>query len=166
MIETIESQILDSGVNTFALTVKTPEYVTEKQISVARLLVEQLDFMTQNVKLISYSGWKSEKVMAVEGLYKEWLILHKVYGDKVALAPNKALDEYWHYHILDTKKYMLDCEQVFGYYLHHYPYFGLTEAEPAQDLESGFLLTQKLFKKHFGHTLTGSSNPCSSTSCR
>jgi len=161
MIETIESQI-----NILALTTETQEYATEKQISEARFLVNNLDFMTQNEKLISYSGWKSEKVIAIEGLYKEWLILHKVYGDKFALAPNKALDEYWHYHILDTKKYMADCEQIFGYYLHHYPYFGLTEAEPAQDLEKGFLLTQKLFKKHFGHILTGLANPCASTRCR
>lgn len=161
MIETIELPE-----NTLVLTTEAQEHATEKQISEAVFLVEKLDFMTQNEKLISYSGWKSEKVMAVEALYKEWLILHKVYGDKFALAPNKALDEYWHYHILDTKKYMADCDLVFGYYLHHYPYFGLTEAEPAQDLEQGFLLTQELFKKHFGHTLTGLVNPCSSTSCR
>ncbi|MDQ6961074.1 MAG: hypothetical protein Q9M28_00895 [Mariprofundaceae bacterium] len=148
------------------LTVNRQEYATEEQISDAKFLVDQLDLMTQNEKLISYSGWKSEKVMAVEGLYKEWLILHKVYGDKFALAPNKALDEYWHYHILDTQKYMVDCENIFGYYLHHYPYFGLTEAEPAQDLEKGFLLTQELFKKHFGHTLTGLANPCAATRCR
>lgn len=151
---------------TLALTIDTQEYASEKQISEAKFLINQLDFMTQNEKLISYSGWKSEKVMAVEMLYKEWLVLHKVYGDSFALAPSKALDEYWHYHILDTKKYMADCEQVFGYYLHHYPYFGLTKSEPLQDLEKGFLLTQELFKKHFGHTLTGLANPCSSTSCR
>ena len=120
MIETIESQI-----NILALTTETQEYATEKQISEARFLVNNLDFMTQNEKLISYSGWKSEKVMVVEGLYKEWLILHKVYGDKFALAPNKALDEYWHYHILDTQKYQEDCENIFGYFLHHFPYFGM-----------------------------------------
>lgn len=152
--------------STLVLAIDTQEYATEKQILEAKFLVDQLDFMTQNEKLISYSGWKSEKVMVVESLYKEWLTLHKVYGDKFALAPSKALDEYWHYHILDTKKYMADCEQIFGYYLHHYPYFGLTEVEPAQDLEQGFLLTQTLFKKHFGHALTGLANPCSSTSCR
>jgi len=152
--------------HSLALTIGAQQYATSEQISEAKLLVENLDFMTQNQKLISYSGWKSEKVIAVEGLYKEWLILHKVYGDKFALAPNKALDEYWHFHILDTKKYMKDCEQVLGYYLHHYPYFGLTESEPEQDLEQGFLLTQELFKKHFGHTLTGLANPCKATNCR
>jgi len=152
--------------HSLALTIGAQQYATSEQVSEAKFLVENLDFMTQNQKLISYSGWKSAKVIAVEGLYKEWLILHKVYGDKFALAPNKALDEYWHCHILDTKKYMKDCEQVFGYYLHHYPYFGLTESEPSQDLEQGFLLTQDLFKKHFGHALTGSANPCKGTNCR
>ncbi len=142
------------------------EYVPEKQIEDAKALVARLDLMEQNAKLINYDGWKSDKVMAIESLYKEWLVLHKVYGPDMAMAPSKELDEYWHYHILDTKKYMEDCNMVFGYYLHHYPYFGLTQKETQADLEQGFALTQKLFQKHFGHGLTGIANPCSSTSCR
>jgi len=142
------------------------EYAPKGQIEAAKALVARLDFMEQNAKLINYEGWKSDKVMAIESLYKEWLILHKVYSPDLAMAPSKELDEYWHYHILDTKKYMEDCNMVFGYYLHHYPYFGLTAKETPADLEQGFSLTQKLFQKHFGHGLTGVANPCKSTSCR
>ena len=152
--------------NALHFSINEQEYATEKQIEEATTLVARLDFMDQDAKLINYYGWKTEKVMATESLYKEWLILHKVYGERATMAPSADLDEYWHTHILDTKKYMEDCNMVFGYYLHHYPYFGLTAQETETDLEQGFALTQKLFKKHFGHGLTGVANPCSATSCR
>ncbi len=142
------------------------QFATEKKIDNARSLVEKLDFIEQNSKLISYHGWKAEKAILIEGLYKKWLILHKVYGDSITIAPNETVDEYWHFHILDTRKYISDCNLIFGYYLHHYPYFGLTETETQEDLSEGFALTQKLFKKHFAHNLTGLANPCRSTSCR
>jgi hypothetical protein len=35
------------------------------------------------------------------------------------------VDTFWHYHILDTLKYAEDCQAVFGYFLHHFPYMGL-----------------------------------------
>ena len=41
------------------------------------------------------------------------------------MAPLEDVDTFWHYHILDTMKYARDCEQVFGYFLHHYPYLGM-----------------------------------------
>ena len=164
MIETLDlTQHTPDGL---VLTINEYEYATQQQIKDAMVLVEELDFTEQNAKLISFYGWESDKVMLMERLYKEWLVLHKVYGHSVAFAPNGMLDEYWHYHILDTKKYMDDCNRVFGYYLHHYPYFGLTKKETKQDLESGFELTRKLFKKHFDHDLLGKANPCSATSCR
>ena len=165
ILETVEFLNKHSS-DTLKFRINEQEYATEEQIEKAKSLVARLDFMDQDAKLINHYGWKTEKVMAIESLYREWLILHKVYGDSATMAPSQDLDEYWHYHILDTKKYMEDCNMVFGYYLHHYPYFGLTEKETDADLEQGFSLTQKLFKKHFGHGLTGKANPCSSTACR
>ncbi len=35
------------------------------------------------------------------------------------------MDEVWHAHILDTRRYAADCDCVFGEFIHHYPYFGL-----------------------------------------
>jgi hypothetical protein len=53
--------------------------------------------------------------------YVMFLKLCKLYPEKV-LAISRAIDEMWHMHILDTIKYHDDCEKLFGYYLHHYPY--------------------------------------------
>lgn len=141
-------------------------FVDDAKIAKAIELINQLDFTDQNATLISYHGWEKEKVFATEAIYRKWLVLHKVYEQEIVIAPNKQLDDYWHFHILDTKKYMKDCEDVFGGYLHHYPYFGLSDAEAASDLEAAFQLSRDLFIKHFGHDLIGPSNRCSSTSCR
>jgi len=138
----------------------------DKEITAAMAIINKLDFTDQNATLISYHGWKTEKVLATEIIYRKWLALHKVYNQEIVIAPNKQLDLYWHFHILDTRKYMEDCMQTFGKYLHHYPYFGLSDANAAHDLETAFQLSRNLFIKHFGHDLIGSSNRCSSTSCR
>ncbi len=141
-------------------------FVSNEQVKEAIRLVNQLDFTAQNATLISYYGWAKETVLVTEDLYRKWLVLHKIYDQEIALAPNKQLDDYWHFHILDSRKYMEDCQKVFGSYLHHYPYFGIGDEDAAKDLESAFQLTRDLFIKHFGHDLLGASNRCSSTSCR
>jgi hypothetical protein len=48
----------------------------------------------------------------------------KMYPNE-AVAPLMDVDTFWHYHILDTMKYAQDCQAVFGYFLHHFPYVGL-----------------------------------------
>lgn len=150
----------------YSSTLEENGFIDDTQITKAIELINQLDFTDQNATLISYHGWDKEKVLATEAIYKEWLVLHKIYNQEIVIAPNKQLDEYWHFHILDTRKYMKDCDHVFGSYLHHYPYFGLSDAESKNDLETAFQLSRDLFIKHFGHDLIGASNKCSSTSCR
>ncbi len=139
------------------------ELVTQAKMDEAMALVSSLDFNQMNSKLVDFYGWSKEDVSLMNDYYKKWLSLHVCYPD-LATAPSIKLDEYWHMHILDTQKYMEDCQLVFGKYLHHYPYFGLEGDK--ENLNSGFELTKKLFKHHFGHSLTGLANPCSSTACR
>lgn len=143
-------------------------YDIDSAFSEALQLVNQLDFVDQNKTLVSYYKWPLEQVEVTEDIYRKWLVLQKIYQNDatVILAPNKQLDEYWHFHILDTQKYMKDCDIVFGGYLHHYPYFGLTNEETQTDLENAFEMTRQLFWKYFEHDLLGASNRCSSTSCR
>ena len=68
------------------------------------------------------------------------------------LIPTDEIDIYWHEHILDTKKYMKDCDNIFNEYFHHCPYIGSNQSdinsEKAKDL---FNETQTLFYKEFGY---------------
>ena len=89
--------------------------------------IAELDLDPIKVKLMheeSGEGWTLEKASAVEVEYRRFLILMKMYPQEQT-APLFDVDTFWHYHILDTMKYASDCEQVFGYFLHHFPYIGL-----------------------------------------
>jgi len=72
----------------------------------------------------SGEGWSALRADAVETEYRRFLFLMKKYPDADA-SPTVDVDTFWHYHILDTMKYARDCEAVFGYFLHHYPYVGI-----------------------------------------
>jgi len=54
--------------------------------------------------------------------YKRWLWLKSRYP-KEGFTPPDLVDFAWHHHILDTKAYAHDCEQLFGRFLHHNPLF-------------------------------------------
>ena len=43
------------------------------------------------------------------------------YGTK-QVEIDKLQDLFWHLHILDTRQYIEDCKNIFGYYLHHNPF--------------------------------------------
>ena len=106
--------------------------------------------------------WSVEKCNIVDSVYRNWLKLVLLYPNQ-AIVPNKDIDEFWHTHILDTAKYAYDCEQIFGYFLHHFPYFGLRGESDKADLESSFKVSCDLYKKEFGSTMSteiefGSSN--------
>lgn len=145
------------------VSIDDSELVSSEKIDEAMAIVNSIEFNQMNDKLVNFYGWSKEDVSLMNDYYKKWLSIHVCYSE-LATAPSVKLDEYWHMHILDTQKYMEDCQMVFGKYLHHYPYFGLEGDK--DDLNSGFELTQKLFQHHFGHGLTGVANPCSSTACR
>ena len=97
--------------------------------------IAALDLDPIKVKLMheeSGEGWSLAYADAVEFEYRRFLYLVKKFPNEQA-APLFDVDVFWHYHILDTMKYAADCEAVFGYFLHHFPYVGLRGEE---DLEA------------------------------
>jgi hypothetical protein len=90
----------------------------------------------------------------VEKEYRRFLCLMKMYPDEDT-APLVDVDTFWHYHILDTMKYAADCEQAFGYFLHHYPYVGMRGDDDEQfRLDSGDRM-RELYEATFGETYPG-----------
>lgn len=73
-------------------------------------------------------GWDEARANAVEIEYRRFLYLMKKFPQE-QLAPPKDVDTFWHYHILDTRKYARDCETLFGHFLHHRPNLGLGDAK-------------------------------------
>jgi hypothetical protein len=117
--------------------------------------IENLDFEFQKIKMQKKDegeGYTKIQADEAEKEYKRFLTLLELYPDK-PIVPNRIMDIFWHYHILDTMKYHEDCNKVFGGYLHHYPYFGMRGADDAQNLENAFQETLKLYESVFGEPM-------------
>ena len=114
--------------------------------------IAELDLEPIKVKLMhkeSGEGWSLERANAIEFEYRRFLILMKKYPDEQT-APLVDVDTFWHYHILDTLKYATDCEAVFGYFLHHFPYIGLRgEADEEAHHRVGQRM-KELYEETFG----------------
>lgn len=137
--------------------------VSQKSVDNALALVSSIDLSKISAKLQSHYGVSVDDVEVMSDLYRKWLALHMCYPN-AELAPNDMIDKYWHAHILDTIAYSRDCEKLFGYYLHHYPYFGL-EGD-ADNLKNAFDLSNMLYVRHFGHNLKDAAHPCKPKGCR
>ena len=104
----------------------------------------------------SGEGWSLDRADAVEKEYRRFLCLMTLYPEEET-APLVDVDTFWHYHILDTMKYAADCEQAFGYFLHHYPYVGLRGDDDAQvRIDSGERM-RTLYETTFGESYPSAS---------
>jgi hypothetical protein len=123
--------------------------------------ISELDLEPIKVKLMheeSGEGWSLEKTNAVEFEYRRFLILMKKYPSEQT-APLVDVDTFWHYHILDTMKYASDCDQVFGYFLHHFPYIGLRGEDDEKAHEHVGQRMRELYEETFGESYIHTQAP-------
>jgi hypothetical protein len=96
----------------------------------------------------SGEGWSAARADAIEVEYRRFLCLMHLYP-KENFAPLIDVDIFWHYHILDTRKYATDCQQAFGYFLHHHPYVGMGQDDAADHQAYGERM-HALYQATFG----------------
>lgn len=110
---------------------------------------QSLDLTPIKYKLMKDKGWTLERANQVEPQYKAFLFL---IGSKVKaeFVPTFDIDEMWHTHILDTRKYMVDCAWHFGEYVHHYPYLGMKDFDDRSRAEGLFAATCATISDAFG----------------
>ena len=136
----------------------------DAMLSIDKQALEQALAITMNwnfdlakEKLLESKEWSSEKADRAVNDYKKYMALMKAM-DGYQLVPNEEIDEIWHMHILDTRQYMQDCNELFGEYMHHYPYFGmLGEENKTQWLETQ-TLSENVWEQLFGNKLYSSTN--------
>ena len=117
-----------------------------------RKKLNQMDCGSIAVKLIKPDdkiGWTLEQTTAAIEDYRRFLLLNYLYPDRI-IVPSQIVDRVWHKHILDTEKYQADCLEIFGYFLHHYPFFGMVDEADKQESEGAFADTCQLWERHFG----------------
>jgi hypothetical protein len=130
-----------------------------KDLSDSLRFIDNLDLTNLKIKLQTQNGWTRDKSETAEMWYKRFLILRLKYPD-VELVPNKEIDEIWHLHILDTKKYSNDCLDIFGTFFHHSPSYG------KRKLSKEFEITESLYRAEFGEYFEFQAAPsCSGSDC-
>jgi hypothetical protein len=113
--------------------------------------IADLDLDPIKVKLMhkeSGEGWTLEYANTIEFEYRRFLYLMKKFPNEPA-APLFDVDVFWHYHILDTMKYAVDCDSVFGYFLHHFPYVGLRDEDDEVTHQRAGIRMQELYEGTF-----------------
>ncbi|WP_067677334.1 glycine-rich domain-containing protein [Nocardia miyunensis] len=94
-------------------------------------------------------GWSHGMADYFEPMYRTWLFLRRKYEDEL-MPPHMDMDEFWHGHILDTRRYIEDCNHIFGHYFHHFPYFGIRGEGDRQNLLGAWENTQRRFYEETG----------------
>lgn len=95
-------------------------------------------------------GWSQEQADAAEASYKRFLIVSLKHPE-AKVVPDTDTDDFWHQHILDTRRYPEDCQAIFGYFFHHDPYFGM-QGDRA-DLEGAAMVSVALLRQEFGESV-------------
>ncbi len=114
--------------------------------------VNALDFTMVKQKLMDEEegqGWCQEYTDHVEQRYRRYLGMVRA-NPGGSVVPTRDIDLFWHQHILDTRAYVEDCQRVFGYFLHHFPYLGMRGEEDAKELVNRFEETKVVYARIFG----------------
>ena len=144
------------------------QIITNQASTIFMQDITNLDFTMIKLKLQDEEegqGWNPEECNQIEEEYKRFLALKRLYPQK-DIVPNRSVDVFWHQHILDTEKYAQDCEIIFGYFLHHYPYFGMNGDQDKQNLYDAFEETKELYREHFLEDYIGAATRCKAPKCR
>jgi hypothetical protein len=135
-------------------------YELKPEVAAALERVGKIDLSKINKKLEHDNPkyWTGKLLADAEASYRRFLALNLLYPQET-LAVNKVLDEYWHNHILDTRKYEEDCRLIFGSTLHHYPYFGLPGEPDEGEHVPAFAVTEQIWMEAFGTPIVGRPSP-------
>lgn len=131
----------------------------EPTIESAKKYIEEIDFTPLIDKMVLYLGWMRKDAEDTAHYYRNFLLLakkarHGHFNDAPetlkSIPASYDVDEFWHMHILDTRKYIEDCNAIFGTYLHHYPYLGIDGKSTLADSAEAFEDMQKSHFAEFG----------------
>lgn len=90
--------------------------MTEAEV---REVIRDLDLSSVRERVhVQHPEVSLSKLDALEEEYRGFLFINWKYSEEKHI-PSMGIDEFWHAHILHTRDYMRDCQEIFGYYFHH-----------------------------------------------
>lgn len=78
-----------------------------------------MDLTSVRQRAVAHLGWTEDEAVEAEEHYRIFMKAAACLGDPV--SPSRKVDEFWHLHILDTKKYRQDCMEHLGKFIEHNP---------------------------------------------
>ncbi len=124
-------------------TLRTPEQIIQAIFALDLEVVKQLLRGKEDGE-----GWTADQANYYEMEYKQFLALSVKYPE-ADISPSRNVDAFWHAHILNTRKYAKDCENTFGYFVHHEPGVRDGSAEEKSRYENSFQLFSTLKQREF-----------------
>ena len=133
------------------------------------LKVNKVELKEVEAKLLVRKGtwWKFRNdIDRVEKEYRQFLYLIAANPGETIVPWSEALDDLWHEHILDTKKYAADCDAVFGKFIHHNPHLDKGTSKHTTASKNTKTMYQKAFqkkaddKKRYGETYDAGTAGC------
>lgn len=73
--------------------------------------IDELDLQPIAFKLSLEPGWTLDRINYGLKQYRLWLKMVARHPGE-SIIPHREVDEVWHKHILDTRKYAADCEDI------------------------------------------------------
>lgn len=122
---------------------RTPEQIIQAIFALDLEVVKQLLRDKEDGE-----GWTTDQANYYEMEYKQFLALSVKYPE-ADISPSRNVDAFWHAHILNTRKYARDCENTFGYFVHHEPGLRDGSAEEKSRYENSFQLFSTLKQREF-----------------
>lgn len=127
-----------------------------EDLNAIRSYIDSMDFTLMKAKMSLNDegglGWSPVKLDYIEQQYKNWLYLLRKYEGE-SLPPSDDIDDFWHFHMLDTLAYHRDTAHIFGYYLHHFPYFGARNQSDYGNLVVAFENLQQHYLDEYGEEI-------------
>src|SRR5688572_459324 len=124
---------------------------TEQEVIAA---IQALDLEPVKLRMMDAQlgeGWTREYADSIGIAYKTYLTMLVKYPDDAEdILLSEDVDEFWHTHILQTRKYMQDCQNVFGNYLHHEPHVGEVTSADIEKRTIQAERTRQLYEREFG----------------
>lgn len=107
--------------------------IRDLPVQTKRRRIAQLDLSPEREKIMKRHNWDEAKASNMEAEYRDFLILLAENPDKIVSPWSNDLDLFWHEHILNTRKYAIDCDHIFGHLIQHDPHI---EKDPIKHKET------------------------------
>lgn len=112
------------------------------------LKIVDLDLSLVRTNLQSRRYWDASKdIKKIDKEYRLFLYLIATNPRQMIVPWSDDLDELWHEHILDTKKYREDCYTIFGRFIHHNPHLPKGSNKQVQHFQKTLELKAKAIRE-------------------